>query len=206
MAALRTLRSGDLPKDLSAVLKQEHLLLIHDHATRAAALVRLAIGVRRELSTPLDGMDRAHSSRSDTQNFRLHLISVKLSPRGTVLFLAQEAVCTRLPSLSSSSRSNRSLKNADTRYQSQTNQKQLPPRSLRESVQNAETRKGRTWVDPSCGFCMGDCCQVVRDSGGMLRKPWSGRMQTRLGVSCHSKCDRRFHGICDCPANRLVPL
>lgn len=38
MATLRTLRSGDLPKDLSAVLKQEHLLLIHDHATRAAAL------------------------------------------------------------------------------------------------------------------------------------------------------------------------
>lgn len=35
---MQTLRSGELPAALSAVLKQDHLLLIHDHATRAAAL------------------------------------------------------------------------------------------------------------------------------------------------------------------------
>lgn len=38
LTTMRSTRSGDLPEDLSAALKREHLLVIHDHPTRAAAL------------------------------------------------------------------------------------------------------------------------------------------------------------------------
>lgn len=38
LTTMRSTRSGELPEDLSSVLEREHLLVIHDHPTRSAAL------------------------------------------------------------------------------------------------------------------------------------------------------------------------